>query len=342
MQRSYQGMSCRGVHGGQLSDHFEVKTGMRQGCLLLPLLSTLVVYWIMRTSTEGRKNGIQWTLWSQLDDLDFADDLAFLSHSNAQMQNKTTCLDSTSARISLHINNGKTKIIRMQQASDSPVTVVGQLLEEVNSFSCLGSMVDTLDGTDADVRARIGKARSAFLILKTVWGSREIEKSTKRRIFNTNVKSVLCESQTWRTTQATLQKLQTFINIYRQSPRYPAAREEKQQELVKQIKNQWLHRSVEESSVGVVTPPECLPATSPGRLWPGINRGRERWEDPGTQRRDIEAKMLKSCHCWNELEKTAQSKPLAYCCQRPMLLMGQKPQVSRFTDCFICWHQGQG
>ena len=76
----------------------------------------------MRTSTEGRRNGIQRTVWSQLDEFDFADDLALLSHSHAQMQDKTSCLESTSAKLGLHMHNGKTKIIRMKHASNSPVT----------------------------------------------------------------------------------------------------------------------------------------------------------------------------------------------------------------------------
>ena len=44
----------------------------------------------MKNSTAQRRNGIQWTLWSQLDDLDFADDLALLSHTYQQMQEKTS------------------------------------------------------------------------------------------------------------------------------------------------------------------------------------------------------------------------------------------------------------
>ena len=45
-----------------------------KGCLLSPFLFLLVIDWIMKTTTTGRNNGIQWTLWTQLDDLDFADD----------------------------------------------------------------------------------------------------------------------------------------------------------------------------------------------------------------------------------------------------------------------------
>jgi hypothetical protein len=46
---------------------------------------------------DGQKDGIQWTLWTQLDDLDFADDLTLLSHNRQEMQNKTTNLASHSS-----------------------------------------------------------------------------------------------------------------------------------------------------------------------------------------------------------------------------------------------------
>ena len=36
------------------------------------------------------KTGIQWTLTKKLEDLDFADDIALLSHSHAHMQEKTS------------------------------------------------------------------------------------------------------------------------------------------------------------------------------------------------------------------------------------------------------------
>ena len=77
VQSIYQGMFCRVVHSGQISESFEAKTGLRQGCLLSPFLFLLVIDWIMKSVTSNRNNGIQWT---QLDDLDFVDDLALLSH----------------------------------------------------------------------------------------------------------------------------------------------------------------------------------------------------------------------------------------------------------------------
>jgi len=79
--------------------HFEVKTGVRQGSLLSPFFFLLVIDWIMKICAKQRRNGIQWTVNTQLEDLDFADDIAMLSHSHQQMQEKTSEL---AAMPSLH------------------------------------------------------------------------------------------------------------------------------------------------------------------------------------------------------------------------------------------------
>jgi len=77
-------------------------------------------------------------------------------------------------------------------------------------------------GTETDVKARIGKARAAFLQLKNVWNSKDLTLQTKIRIFNTNVKPVLLYgSETWRTTVATTKNVQTFItHVYEGSYGY--------------------------------------------------------------------------------------------------------------------------
>ena len=80
---------------------------MKQGCLLSPFLFILVIDWVMKTATKEKRNGIQWTMLTQLDDQDFADDLAFLSHSHKQMQDKTTELALISAKVGLKTNKGK-------------------------------------------------------------------------------------------------------------------------------------------------------------------------------------------------------------------------------------------
>ena len=206
-------MTCRIVHAGQLSDSFEVKTGVHQGCSLSPFLFLLSIDWIMKSMTTGKRNGIQWTLWTQLDDLDFVDDLALLSHRRNQMQDKTTRLESTSKQTGLKINTRKTGLMRFNTTSNAAVTVGGEPIKEVESFVYLGSVIDQQGGTDRDLTARVGKARGAFVMLKKVWASREISLETKLRIFNSNVKAVfLYGPETWRMTKTLRQKIQTFID----------------------------------------------------------------------------------------------------------------------------------
>ena len=84
--------------------------------------------------------------WLQLDDLDFADDLALLSHTHRQMQEKANSVKDSSAQIGLHINRGKTKILRINTTIIEPVQLDEDLLEEVNSFTYLGSVVDSQGG----------------------------------------------------------------------------------------------------------------------------------------------------------------------------------------------------
>ncbi|VDP39455.1 unnamed protein product [Schistosoma margrebowiei] len=76
----------------------------------------------------------------------------------------------------------------------------------------LDSIVDEQGGSNADVKARIGK-REAFLQLKNKWNSKQLSTNIKIRIFNTNFEaSLLYESETCRTTKTIIKKVKVFIN----------------------------------------------------------------------------------------------------------------------------------
>ncbi|VDP44786.1 unnamed protein product [Schistosoma mattheei] len=140
----------------------------------------------------------------QLDDLDFTDDLSLLSQTQQQMQEKTTSVAAASA--------GKSKVLRYNTTCINPITTDGKDLEDVKTFTHLGSIVDEHGGSDADVKARIGKAKAAYLQLRNIWNSKQMSTNTKVRVFNTNVKTVqLYGVESWRTTKAIIQKIQVFI-----------------------------------------------------------------------------------------------------------------------------------
>ena len=78
---------------------------------------------------------------------------------------------------------------------------------ETDSFTYLGSTINKRGGTIEDFKARIQKARVAFIMLRKIWTAKQIKTNTKLRIFNSNVKAVLLYgSETWRSTQKTLKK----------------------------------------------------------------------------------------------------------------------------------------
>ena len=99
------------------------------------------------------------------------------------MQEKTNIVAATSASMSVNIHKGKSKILKVDATSTSPIMLEGEALEGVDSFVYLGSVVDKQGGTDADVKIRIGKARAAFQQLKNVWNSNNLSSKLKVRIF---------------------------------------------------------------------------------------------------------------------------------------------------------------
>ena len=111
------------------------------------------------------------------------------------------------------MNKKKSKILRLHSTCERPIMLDGEALEDVESFRYLGSIVDTRGWAEADVKTRISKARAAFHILRIVWKSRIIGKTTKIRLYRTHFKSVLLYgAETWRMNNTTPKRIQTFVN----------------------------------------------------------------------------------------------------------------------------------
>ncbi|VDP26143.1 unnamed protein product [Schistosoma curassoni] len=149
----------------------------------------------------------------QLNDLDSSGDLALLSQTQQKMQDKTTSVAAASTAVGLNTHKGKSKILRYSTARNNRITLNEEAFEDVKTFTHLGSIIDEHRGPDADVKARIGKARAAYLQLWNIWNSKQLSTNTKVRIFNTNVKTVrLYGAETRRTTLAITQKMQVLVN----------------------------------------------------------------------------------------------------------------------------------
>ena len=209
----YQGFTCQVLHGGTLTNPFEVKTGVRQGCLLSPLLFLMVLDWVSKNAYERKRLGLQWTLTQRLEDLDYADDLCLLTHRLVDMKEKGERLQETGGQVGLKINIQKTKEMQIGVRQQESLELHREGVERVSEFTYLGNIISETGGTDEDITARIRKAQSTFSMLMPVWKEKCIRLQMKLRIFNTNVKSALLYgSETWRSTKLLTKKLQTFIS----------------------------------------------------------------------------------------------------------------------------------
>ena len=173
--------------------------------------------------------------------------------------------------------------MRINTTRAEPISLGDTTIGEVESFTYLGSIISNQGGTDADVKARIGKARTAYLLLKNIWRSREIQQTTKIRIFNSNVKSVLLYgSETWRITTITIHKVQTFIN-----------------KCLRRILNIHWPDKISNNDLWIKT--KQLPATD--------EIGRRRWSWIGHTLRKPESNTTRQALTWNPQGKRNRGRP---------------------------------
>ncbi|VDP46436.1 unnamed protein product [Schistosoma margrebowiei] len=102
---------------------------------------------------------MQWTARNQLEDLDFADSLALLSHICEQMQMKTTSVVAA---------KGRSKILKHNMENTKKIKFDRETLEVVEPITYLGSIIDEREESDAYVKTIIGKARTVLLQMKNV------------------------------------------------------------------------------------------------------------------------------------------------------------------------------
>jgi len=130
---------------------------------------------------DGKGTGIHWVSGRSLEDLQYAHDLALLSHSFYHIQGKTECLEEMAATVGLRINKNKTKLMKVKTVSPQRFTLTKGPIEEVEEFTYLGSVVSNTGDIDQDIEERLGKASQ----LSEPWTNcglpRYLEEQQKRR-----------------------------------------------------------------------------------------------------------------------------------------------------------------
>jgi len=154
LESLYDGTECAVKIGSNVSEWFNIESGVRQGCVLSPTLFNIVIDSIMAKVDRNCDSGIKLP-GVTLKDMEFADDVDLLNNSIRKLQSMLDDLVNVAAPFGLKINAEKTKVMKVQnrlrqlrnEEEDGNVTLDGQALEEVREFKYLGSCLTAAGST---------------------------------------------------------------------------------------------------------------------------------------------------------------------------------------------------
>jgi uncharacterized C2H2 Zn-finger protein len=226
----YDNTTARVRVNGKLSEHLSLKTGVKQGCVLSPLLFNIFMDWVMRIvmNTVGA-SGIEIRFSKQrkwlhvkeqeltektlVNTLMYADDLVLLESDFEKLKTFLVELDRELCSVGMTMNVKKTKMMVVNGKIDEPVVIRGEKIEVEDSFPYLGvNMRADQSSAGDEVGVRISKAVAVFRALyHPLWKRKQVSLETKMIIFRTAVLPVLlygCE--TWVLSVKESERLEVF------------------------------------------------------------------------------------------------------------------------------------
>ena len=177
----------------------EIRRGVRQGCVMSPDFFNLYAEIIMRKliDLEGIKVG-----GVNVNNLRYADDTALIADSKEKLQNLIDALDKEGKENGLNINIKKTKVMVVTKDHEPPkidMNINNQVIEQVDHFNYLGSLVTFEGRCDEEIRRRIILSKYAYNKNKNLLTNSKISIELRKRFLKCYVWSVLlygCESWT--------------------------------------------------------------------------------------------------------------------------------------------------
>ena len=217
--------------GSLLGEEFRTKLGLRQGCVLAPILFNLYLESIMGRASKDMcgvevrvsmpKCGHEESIMPGsvvVSESRFADDMTICEGSReAAVKSFCAVRDRAAKEGNLMVSEKKTKIMVMNSEETSKsIEMAGMDLERVKKFVLVGSELNEEgpNGSVSEVRRRRALAAASFEALKRpLWKRSEISVKTKMRVFNACVMSrLLYGAETWTMYASDLESLEAFQN----------------------------------------------------------------------------------------------------------------------------------
>jgi len=199
--------SCVRVNGRK-SEPFPVHVGLRQGCVLSPLLFIIFMDWIDGHSHAGE--GI--TIGNcRVSRLLFADDMVLLSPSQSDLQQALDRFTAQCNNAGMRISAAKTEtLVLSRRPARCDLRLSGSTLKQVDSFKYLG-VAFTSDGRlDTELNTRIAAAGAVMRQLqRSVVTKRELGVKAKLAVFKSVFVPILTYGhEHWVMTERTRSRIQ--------------------------------------------------------------------------------------------------------------------------------------
>ncbi|BHF57838.1 hypothetical protein SprV_0100078400 [Sparganum proliferum] len=190
----YRSTTVRVLVCNSLSQPLGIRSGVRQGCILLPILFNYAIDWILgRALREG--DGVEFVPGHRLTDLAYVDHIALLASSFGNLHSMVSRENEVAKSVGLSINARKTKVFSsyIPDQKKAPLGIDDCQLEGVDSFKYyLGARLLPNGQSKNDTVSRIDATLWVFLSLrKSLWTRRDISIATKIRVYRASVRSAL-------------------------------------------------------------------------------------------------------------------------------------------------------
>ena len=205
--------------GSELSEWFSVKVGLRQGCVMSPWLFNLYIDGVVREVNArvlGRglkltdSNENEW----EMNQLLFADDTVVVADSEEKLCQLVSEFGRVCKRRKLKVNVGKSKVMRCRRREDDTrlnVMLDGEVLEEVDQFKYLGSIISANGGVEADVSHRVSEGSKVLGAVNGVIRNRGLGMNVKKVLYEkVIVPTVTYGSELWGMKEKERKKLNVF------------------------------------------------------------------------------------------------------------------------------------
>lgn len=163
-----------------VSDWFQVRKGVRQGCVLSPYLFNIIAEMAMREALHGFSGGFR-IGGRTLTNLRYADDIVLIARSEEELQELVDRIVVAGNSYGLRLNIPKTKVMRLGGGPVN-ITVEGVKLSQVNEFTYLGFKITDNSDCRTEIRSRLGLGCAVISKLNTIWKSRNMPVSLKKRL----------------------------------------------------------------------------------------------------------------------------------------------------------------